>query len=61
MSFTVNGVAGVLHLIACLLFLIAAIVAWFVSGEPARPWHPRLWPTFIAAGLCLWVLATLLH
>lgn len=59
MSFTVNGAAGWLHLTACLLFLVAALVAWFAGGEPAR--HPRLWPAFIAAGLCLWVLATLLH
>lgn len=44
---TVNGIDGVLALIAAILFLIAAIIAWFVA--------PRAyWPTFVAAGLmCL--------
>jgi hypothetical protein len=51
-SFTVSGLHGWLQLIAVLLFLIAAIVAWFVT--------PRaIWATFVAAGLCLVTLALL--
>ena len=49
-SVTVNGLHGVLLLIAVLLFLIAAIVAWFVT--------PRTyWAAFVAGGLCLATLA----
>lgn len=55
MSFTVSGVDGVLHLIAFLLFLVAAVAAWVQGGAG------RLWPSCVAAGLCLWVLATLVH
>jgi hypothetical protein len=51
---TVHGIDGVFLIIAALLFLIAAIVGWFVA--------PRaLWATFVAAGLCLWVLTSLIH
>ena len=51
---SVNGVSGVFDLIAAILFLISAIVAWFVA--------PRaLWATFVAAGLCLWVLTGIIH
>lgn len=53
-SFSVNGAGGVLTLIAVILFLIAAIIAWFVE--------PRThWATLVAAGLCLWALAALIH
>lgn len=46
----VNGIHGFLILIAVLLFLIAAIIAWFVP--------PRThWGCFVAAGLCLATLA----
>lgn len=51
-SFTVNGAHGALLLIAVILFLIAAVVAWFV---PPRTY----WGTFVAAGLCLATLAAL--
>jgi hypothetical protein len=51
-SFTVSGAHGVLILIAFLLFLIAAVVAWVIA--------PRaVWATFVAAGLALWALAQL--
>jgi hypothetical protein len=51
-SFTVNGLHGALILVAVLLFLAAAIIAWFVS--------PRThWASFVAAGLCLATLALL--
>lgn len=49
-SLTVNGLHGVLIILAVILFLIAAIVAWFV---PPRTY----WGTFVAAGLCLATLA----
>jgi hypothetical protein len=53
-SFTVNGFQGVLYIIAFLLFLVAAIVAWFVE--------PRyLWASFVALGLALGALAQLIH
>jgi hypothetical protein len=52
-SFAVSGLHGVLQLIAVLLFLIAAVVAWFVT--------PRaVWATFVAAGLCLVTLSMLI-
>jgi fatty acid desaturase len=53
-SFAVNGASGFLTIIAVILFGAAAIIAWFVS--------PRThWATFVAAGLCLWALASLIH
>ena len=53
LSMTVNGLHGTLILLAVLLFLIGAIVAWFVA--------PRAhWATVVAAGLCLWALAQLI-
>lgn len=46
----VNGLHGVLLILAVLLFLVAAIIAWFAA--------PRTyWATFVAAGLCLATLA----
>jgi hypothetical protein len=52
-SFAVNGASGALTLIAVILFLIAAVITWFVT--------PRAyWATFVAAGLCLWALAALI-
>jgi hypothetical protein len=51
-SFTFNGLHGALLVIAVLLFLVAAIAAWFAS--------PRThWATLVAAGLCLATLALL--
>ena len=48
----VNGLHGALLIIAVILFLIASIVAWFVT--------PRAyWATLTAAGLCLATLAML--
>ncbi len=53
-TISVNGISGVFDLLAAILFLVAALVAWFVA--------PRaLWATFVAAGLCLWVLTTIIH
>jgi hypothetical protein len=53
-SISVNGFGGVLVIIAALLSLIAAIVAWFVA--------PRaIWATFVAAALCLFFVSTLIH
>lgn len=50
----IHGISGVFLIIAAILFLIAAIIAWFVA--------PRsYWPTFIAAGLLFWVLTGLIH
>lgn len=44
-----DGLQGALYFLAALLFLVAAIIAWFAA--------PRsYWPTFVAAGLLLWVL-----
>ncbi len=59
MSFTVHGVDGWLHLLACLLFLIATIAAALGARGSAR--GTSVWPACVAAGLCLWVLATLVH
>ena len=51
-TLSVNGVGGVFYLVAAILFLIAAIIAWFVM--------PRsYWPTFVAGGLCLTAFAHL--
>ncbi|MDQ2875436.1 MAG: hypothetical protein M3Y33_11855 [Actinomycetota bacterium] len=62
MNFTVSGIDGWLHLFAFLLFGIAAIVAWlWTGGEPAPGYRPRIWPLFIAAGLCLEALSQLVH
>jgi hypothetical protein len=53
-SFTVSGAHGVLILLAFLLFLVAAVVAWVIA--------PRaVWATFVAAGLALFMLAQLWH
>lgn len=51
-TFSVNGAGGVFTIIAVILFLVAAVIAWFVE--------PRTyWATFVAAGLCLFALGTL--
>jgi hypothetical protein len=51
-SVQVQGVHGVLLVLGALLFLVAAIIAWFVA--------PRThWATFVAAGLCLLTLSFL--
>ena len=51
-TLSVNGVGGVLYLIAAILFLIAAIIAWFVM--------PRTyWAAAVALGLCLAAFAHL--
>lgn len=51
-GFQVNGIHGFLILLAVLLFLIAAIITWFVT--------PRAyWATFVAAGLFFVSLAML--
>jgi hypothetical protein len=53
-SITIHGIDGVFLIIAALLFLVAAIIAWFVA--------PRsYWPTMVAAGLLFWVLTLLIH
>ena len=52
-SFAVNGIHGVLVLLAVLAFLVAAVVAFFVS--PVHRWAIAL----IAGGLCLATLALL--
>lgn len=51
-SFTVSGADGFLWLIAFLLFLVAAIVAWVIA-----PRH--IWAIFVAAGLALAALTHL--
>jgi len=51
-SFTVSGVHGFLVLIAFFVFVIAAILAWFLP--------PRAhWATLVAVGLALCMLALL--
>jgi hypothetical protein len=53
-TFAVNGLGGALLIIAVILFLIAAVIAFFVQ--------PRAyWPSFVALGLCLLALAGLVH
>jgi hypothetical protein len=52
-SFTVSGATGILHVLALLCFLIAAVVAYFVN-----PVH-RIAVSLIAAGLVFFTLATL--
>jgi hypothetical protein len=60
MSFTVSGVDGWLHLIACLLFLVAAIMAWFGYGRTdGHLAGGGRWASLVALGLCLWVLSLL--
>ena len=54
MSFTVSGIDGVLTLLACLCFLIAAIAGWVAPGH-------RAVLTLIAAGAFLVTLTRLLH
>jgi hypothetical protein len=54
MTVTISGVDGVLHLLALLCFLVAAILAW------VRPDHRGV-HMLVAAGLALWVLTTLIH
>lgn len=52
-SFTVSGVHGFLVLIAFLLCIVAAIIAWVVT--------PRaIWAAFVAGGLALFFLAQLI-
>lgn len=51
-SFTVSGAHGFLVLIAFIVFVIAAFLAWFIA--------PRaIWGTLIAAGLAAYMLALL--
>jgi hypothetical protein len=51
-SFTVSGVHGFLLLLAFLVFVIAAFLAWFIA--------PRaIWGTLVAAGLAAFMLALL--
>jgi len=52
-TITVNGVDGFFFILAAILFLVAAICAWFVP----KP----VWAVCVAAGLCLWVLTNLVH
>ena len=53
-TITVNGIDGFFYILAALLFLVSAIIAWFIT--------PRTyWATFVAAGLFLWVLTNLVH
>jgi hypothetical protein len=47
---TVSGIDGFFLIVAALLFLVAAIVAWFVA--PGR----NYWAAAVACGLLLWVL-----
>jgi hypothetical protein len=48
----VSGAHGVLILIALILFIVAAIIAWVIA--------PRaVYATFVAAGLALYMLALL--
>jgi hypothetical protein len=48
----VNGAHGVFILIAMILFIVAAIVAWVLA--------PRaVYATFVAAGLAIYMLALL--
>jgi|HubBroStandDraft_2_1064218.scaffolds.fasta_scaffold15834_4 hypothetical protein len=60
MSFTVSGVDGWLHLIAALLFLVAAIMAWVGYGRAEGHFAGGgRWASFVALGLFLWVLSLL--
>jgi hypothetical protein len=43
-TFTISGLHGWLYIFAVVLFLIAAIVAWFVQPK-------AYWPTCVALGL----------
>jgi hypothetical protein len=52
-TITVNGIDGFFFILAALLFLVAAIAAWFVP----KP----VWAACTAAGLLLWVLTNLVH
>jgi hypothetical protein len=52
MSISVSGIDGVLILLACLCFLVAAICAW-VGHRLAIP--------LIALGLLLWALTGIVH
>jgi hypothetical protein len=52
MSFTVNGLHGVLLLVAVLLFLAAALAAFFAPAH-------RMVHVLIGAGLCLATLSQL--
>jgi hypothetical protein len=52
MTFTVHGIDGFLLVVAALLFLVAAILAW--TGHRAAL-------TLAAAGLFCWVLTALVH
>ena len=50
---TISGVDGFFYILAVILLLIAAIVAWFVMPR-------QLWATFVAAALMLGFLAKLI-
>jgi hypothetical protein len=54
MTFHVNGLDGILHLIAVLCFLVGALFAWIRSGH-------RAVLMLISAGLFFWVLTTILR
>jgi hypothetical protein len=53
-SIAVNGIDGFLEIIACLLFLVALIVAAVVTP---RDW----WKVGIAGGLLFWLLTLLVR
>jgi len=54
-TLSVNGVGGVLYLIAAILFLVAAIAAWVREDGN----HHLYWPSMVALALCLCALAHL--
>lgn len=49
---TVSGAHGVLILIALILFVVSAIIAWVILPR-------QVYATFIAAGLALYMLSLL--
>lgn len=53
-SLTINGFQGVLYILAALAFLIAAIIAYFLTPR-------NYWATLVAAGLFFWVLTGIVH
>lgn len=52
-SVTISGIQGFLIILAVVLFLVAAITAWFVP----RP----VWAVCVSAGLMFWALSDLVH
>jgi hypothetical protein len=53
-TIAVTGISGFFLIVAAVLFLVAAIVAWLI---PPRAY----WAASIAAGLLALVLASLIH